>query len=316
MPIAANKVSISNTGILRVAKDMLVLNLASLTHLSWGPGVCLARAKAGQQAGAFNEQSRHWVVGLRGHVVYCRHVVWMLTNDSPLPDGTEVIHADGNRHNLNPGNLKLVPLADVATGKVSVCDRHKSARSEFPQSFRIRDIGRGLYVGELFLDRTWQIMDIASDRPAAVTRMAIILHVFGVTPALIHTKLDRSIVNDLLERARRVWPQPRTLTNAEQTQLSDMRAALVAEVRNAIEQQTFGNQSIDVVKHRKALALTPKEGGTAGALPSRQVRNDHRTRNAQRVEVPDIPASSKVIEAKPATDADLNAIFGDGFADA
>jgi len=50
---------------------------------------------------------RYWQVSVNGKCMYCHRIVWMLYNESDIPDGFMVDHIDNNGLNNLPNNLRL-----------------------------------------------------------------------------------------------------------------------------------------------------------------------------------------------------------------
>lgn len=62
-----------------------------------------------------------WSVRVNKVSLLCHRIVWMLHNDSDIPDGYFVDHKDGVRANNHPSNLRLAtPVQNQANSKIRI----------------------------------------------------------------------------------------------------------------------------------------------------------------------------------------------------
>lgn len=305
----------AGNGLFADINERLVLDPTSETHLRWTEHVNSPRAKPGGQAGSYQTAVGHWVVGVAIFSIYCRHVVWMLQHQQLLPNDSEVIHIDGDRNNLAPSNLKLVPISDIYTGKAVVCTRASSKRSTFPKSFRLTPRPFGLYNVEFNIGKTWEVFAVARNREVAVAQVAVAMKGFGMiknvakAAAVLHPGESAGIEATVAC----AW-SPRVLTAEEQRNVQEMARMLLA-LYSALQNEKATNEMLgrlpepakkqtrEILKMRDALPQDPLE-----ALPG-HTRKPGRPKQVEQVQMPYVPP--KADEApSDAIDAGLATLFG------
>ena len=73
--------------------------------------------KAGQQAGYPLPNKYFHVYGRTHHNEYAHRIVWMLKNNSEIPEGLQIDHIDRNRQNNHPSNLRVVTPSQNAMNR-------------------------------------------------------------------------------------------------------------------------------------------------------------------------------------------------------
>lgn len=92
----------------------LAIDPASPSGLAWQPRPetpeFVARRR-NRQAGT-RKPNGYWRVMINGKWWYAHRLVWILHHGTPIPEGHEVDHRDGNNGDNRPGNLRLARPAE------------------------------------------------------------------------------------------------------------------------------------------------------------------------------------------------------------
>lgn len=308
MAYSASMVSHCASDLLGAIKENFVLDATSESNLRWAPHINLPRAKGGQRAGSM-QHTGHWTVGVLRYSLYCRHVVWMLHNDSLLPEGYEVIHADGDRLNLDPSNLSLVSAGDIARGAAQIAKiapYRRGGKCPFPRDFRVVTSDWGYHTLELQLHKDWVPFHIAHDRVSATGVALAVMILLKVLPNTLALRLSREQWADVQKKLDKFW-KPRDLTQEEALWAKDMHTKSISEMRNALAEQQFGAAAVDP----SALAK-PVPQPTEPKPPAAPRASAGRPRIVTQVRIPAAVKPAANAEDPGAIDAGIDALFGGG----
>lgn len=106
-------------------------------------GLTRITKKGKVHAGNFNQ--RYYKVKINSKSFIASRVIWTIHN-GPIPDGMEVEHADGNRHNNTIGNLRLANRSE------NCCNRSGWNVGGYPTGVRLDNPRTGLYKGQVKKD--------------------------------------------------------------------------------------------------------------------------------------------------------------------
>lgn len=88
---------------------------------------------------------RYYRVKIKSKNYTASRVIWTILN-GPIPDGMEVEHADGNRHNNTIENLRLANRSE------NCCNRSGWNVGGYPTGVRLDNPRTGLYKGQVKKD--------------------------------------------------------------------------------------------------------------------------------------------------------------------
>jgi hypothetical protein len=226
MPLGAS--SLNTYALIDRIGEAIELDPASPSGLRWRDTWVTLRNEPLGTAGRWDEKHKSWVVTANRVPMHCRHAVWMLTNLQPIPDDRDIGFADGNPHNLSPGNLVVVSKLVFRNRSIR---RQETALPRVPHAYTVATMNNTTLFGiTLHLGKRTALMALSPSREHAAMYLLIIGHHFGALSSCPKLPLPDDVVAHVRSLCAGLGPTPADLSGSEQEAARRFRTALNAEM--------------------------------------------------------------------------------------